>query len=348
MGSEYQNGVSVTQQEYRVAVKLAEQGRIVPIIFIRSTVFTALDERKVLGAVVESDAIDTKASRALEDPEFVRAFVEEVRRTEVGRRGDDPSGYMWTYPFGEFRQLADALRHNLRLYGSIPRQTLLANFEWELRENLTALCGKRGETPLCGHHRLKGLRSSLHLSTDALAGAVSLDPKQANWLGVFLLTGAPEEQLIRNSALHDAISSREFLRYSQEEGRLVRTPELDAMYLLEKQIQAYRSMRAYIRTRQDYLFTETHTAQITRRRANIPGVDLMIVFGLANIMVNIQRLSFALLDYIADPRRGIEAPDLINLTPFGESMEHIKKEQATHDDIEQWRTVQKLRERILN
>jgi hypothetical protein len=347
-GSNYSAGVSVTQQEYRVAAELARQRRITPIIFIRRDVRTALRERKKLRTATGSEEIATVPTTALEDPEFIQAFVEEIERTESGRKGEDPSGTIWIYQFHDFRDIADALRNNLRLFGSVPRHTLLANLEWELKENIAAFCGKRDEMPDCGQYWLKPLRSSRLFSVDELRGYISLDPSQAQWVGHFLLLGAPEEQRIRSAALHDAISSREFLMYSQAEGQLVRSPELDVMYMLDREIERYRSVRAYVRTRQTDLFNEVGASRSSGRPAQILGVDLMNVFGLADFTVNILRISFALLDYIADPRQGVTIPTLIDLSPFGESTEHIKREQVSHDDVGQWRIDQELREHILN
>lgn len=338
MGTEYRDGVSVTQQEYRVAAELARLGRIAPVVLVRGDVLTALGERKASRtADADPGAIDIRKSRVLEHPSFVERFLEEIRQTEFGREGADPSGGIWIYRFDDFRDIADALRNTLRLFGSVPRQTLLANLGWELKENVTVLCGKHGLLPFCGHGWLSALRRDLGLGPEDFARPVRLEQDQARRLELFLMLGAPDEQRLRTSALADAISAREFLVYQQGDGRLGSSPELEGMYILLGEVERYRAGRGWLRTRQTELFTMLGMARQEQRFIDVIGHELGLIFLLHDAMQNILRMINALLDHIDDPEQGFRMPALVSTTPFGESIERIRAEHATHEDVDRWR-----------
>ena len=173
-GSPYTDGVSVTQQEYRVAAQLARQGRISLVILARDEVKTALRERRSLSESLGQGEIRTEPSMTVEDPPFTEQFIKEIEQTELKVRGEDPSGSMWIYGFSNFRDVADALRNNLRLYGSVPRQTLLANLRWELTENIASMITKRNDMRFPGYWWIEKMRKSVNLSPNSGDQAIRL------------------------------------------------------------------------------------------------------------------------------------------------------------------------------
>jgi hypothetical protein len=344
-GSLYRDGVSVTQQEYRVAADLARQGRLSPLIFVRDDVMTALGEREALQCDV-SAGIDDTESRALENPIFIKTFIDEIKSTESGRRGTDPTGTMWIYRFDDFRDIVEALRVGLRLQASVPRQALLANVRWEVEENIAALCSKRGDLLVCGHVWLNSLRHDLDLQSSDFAHPIPLTPNQAQRVDLFLVLGMPHESRLRVSALKDGIASGQFLAYQGDTGRLVPGPELEAMYKLLMEIERYQSMLAALRPELPQLFVELGSAKAERRTAYIVGHHLGFLFALHDAEENVLRLSATLLAYIADPRAGVHMPTLNPTTPFREQVEELQAEQATHEDVTRWLGNRYLRDRI--
>lgn len=337
-GSEYKNGVSVTQQEYRVASKLANQGQITPVLFVRSEVKTALRERKGLGLLPALSGEVAMATDVLEQPEFVAEFVREIETTEFARRGDDSTGFMWLYRFHDFRDIADALRVNLRLHGSVPRRTLLANLRWELTENIAAMCTKHGDTPVTGYRMLDRLRTDLPVRLDRSEQLIHLDQRDAADLVHFLVLGAPLDTSFRMNALRDCISSREFLVYDQATGELSPSLELESMYFLLKDIESYQELRRFIQSRFTEVLTPLYMAKQPPGVGHIAPLDLGIIFALYDRLKNYMILAHALLDYISDPSAPIRKVDLTESSPFGEEEEgRVKREQVTHADIEIWR-----------
>jgi hypothetical protein len=346
-GSLYHDDVSVTQQEYRVASDLANQDRITPLIFVRSDVLTALRERAALWPTDSDPGIDdAPQSEVLKDPTFVRTFIEEIQRTEIRRRGKEPAGAMWIYRFDDFRDIVDALRVGFRLYASMPRQALLANLKWELEENITVLCSKHGDLPMCGHDWITVLRQHLDLNSKDFVRSIRLTPEQARRVDLFLVLGIPQEDRLRASALNDAISSRQFLVYQGHNGRLEAAPELEVMYAMLREIERYRSMLSALRPQLPQLFMELESAKHERRDAYIPGYTLGFLFGLHDAEENVLRLSATILEYIADPPGGIRMPTLNPSTPFKELVEELLTEQALHEDVGRWLSNRYLRDCI--
>ena len=336
-GSLYTEGVSVTQQEYRIAVELAKQGRISLVILVRDEVMTALRERRSLSESLGQEQIRTEQSKTLEDPPFTEQFIKEIEQTEFRARGEDPSGSTWIYRFSNFRDVADALRNNLRLYGSVPRQTLLANLRWELIGNISAMVVKRNDMPFPGYWWIEDVRNTVKLTPSSGDMPIHLTEDQASKLITFVVTGAPSDSSLRTAALRDAISSREFLYYDQASGRLEPTPELEVMYSLLGQIESYQSAYRWWWQSQLNRVVEQLRFGIRHRNAQIGELDLLFVFGFHDRLVNVMRLSISLLDYIAEPQLGIAAPDLIESSPYGkEESEQIATEYASHNDVAEW------------
>jgi hypothetical protein len=335
-GSFYSAGVSVTQQEYRVAARLAQEGHIKPVIFVRSEVLQALREfRKAVNEppreaeVAEQTEID-----------FVRQFVDEIRATEIGRQGENPSGTLWTYQFDDFRDLVDALRVNLRLFGALRRKALLENLAWELRENISIFCENHQGAPDCGLDHAEPLR---RLQGEGLRGParfIKLDRNQSAALMRFIVSGMPLESALRTSALQEAVSSGEFLEFNSAEERLVRSPELEAMLALHRDYERYRALSRW----QQQLTEGLNRQWNERQQITVDSATLGFFVAAPDFVRNILRESLSLLDFAASDGTDFEPPDLIALAPFGEEVQRRAAEaRPAQELVEAWRIDAELR-----
>jgi len=338
-GSEYQTGISVTQQEYRIAADLARRGHQMKVIpFVRASVETALAERAALREAGASEKTLAAPSPVLEDPSFVEAFVAEVRETEVQRQGTDTSvGKVWIYPFGDFRHLVDALKVTLNLHRPIHRQALLANLKFELEENIAALCPKHKGLPSPNFTWLSGLRREITLHAgQGLFAPVRLSTKRASWVDIFWFIGMTSPDRLHVMALHEAVSSGEFLEYDPDFG-LRAGPVCKALRDLLSAIDSYRYIYPVVRARENE-YAALHAA-VLAKSLNITMLahDLLMLFRIHDIMRDILRLSTALLTYALDPIRGmVPAVELSPPTPREDQIEELKAEQTTHEDVEGW------------
>lgn len=337
--------VSVTQQEYRMAVDLAKQGGIKIVVLAREQVQGALREWKLMGKPLGREGRQTKDRLTIEDPEFTDAFLEEIKKTELEAKGNDPTGVMWIYSFRDFRDVTEVLRNNLQLYGSIARNVLLSNIRWELLHNIAAIYSKTANGLLFpGYRYFEDLQKNVTLSSARLRPGeqiVDLSPKQASDVITFAVFGAPMENRFRTAELNNAISSGEFFSYRQSTGRLEPTPALDVMISLRSEIETYQqSYGWWWQTNMNRVVEELRQG-IQLRRPQISELDLALLMGMYQWLVNIERLSISLFNFIEDPKRGIAKPSLAEAKPYGkEDAEKARAEAVLPQDIEAWLTLE--------
>lgn len=243
-GSDFANGISVTQQEYRVAARLAEDRLIKPIVLIRKEVMTALSERSALqSAGIDGTLVHTARSKVLQDPEFVAGFIDEIRQTHYRREGTEGrSGAVWYYQFETFREITDALRSNLYLNQPISRLRLLSNLRGEIIRNVRHLCTKTeiGIVPVS--ETINSLRQDSRLSRRRPKEVVLITRTQYFNLLLFY-TKAYWLGRLETSALELAINSGEFIVHQQHEGLYPEGPVQDLMRTL---LQATTATRRYV------------------------------------------------------------------------------------------------------
>lgn len=345
-GSDYQPGVSVTQQEYRIASELARQGRTKPVIFVRDEVQAALRERQTLASALKKSDLDTAVvdkaqSSALENPDFIRSFLQEIDRTELAREGTEgPAGSVWRYGFTNFSDIVDALRVNLSLQRSVRRQALLANVKWELEANIGALSRKKSGVLETHTNWLSPTREAHPLTARTINDSVALSSVEANDTYGFWAF-APGADKFRSVALSEAIFSGEFLVYRQDERRLATGAVYEAMQQLLTAIQSYRDISTNLESRRQAR-NDFYEAVMQRHGAEIWGGDLVWLYGLHDRLQDILRLSLALLRYILDPAKDFTMPSLNAITPLGGQAEKIRAEQVTHEDVERWASDETL------
>lgn len=340
-GSVYTNGVSVTQQEYRVAAELAQQGLIKPIVFLRSEVATALAERRAIAHSTVEDGQGTSrnvggTSATLDDPDFTQTFINEIGATQHGTASQyGPSGSMWYYRFSAFRDVIDALRVTLLLQHPIRRQAQLANVRAELNANLAALVDRQKDGTLAPFTRwLTVVRNMVALPQPTLRQQVRLTPPQANLaMGFWYFNPSPDQ--LHTVALQEAILSSEFLSYDQATQRMVPTPDYEAMQSLLTLIHRYRTtheiIAARVTSREAFYEAQRH-----KQGATIAADDLLWLYGLHDRLQDITRFSIALLRRIVDPSRPFAMPELNPSSPLKGESEMIAAEHPTSIELEKW------------
>jgi hypothetical protein len=116
------NRVSITQQEYRTAYKLAQDGKIKLLSFVREEVWLHRESTKELSKHLESITdldeeirrnIASRPTKFASDNEFIISFIDEISRNKetaeaVKGRGAMPSGN-WVHPFTRFSDIRDVL-----------------------------------------------------------------------------------------------------------------------------------------------------------------------------------------------------------------------------------------------
>lgn len=334
-GTVMENGVSVTQAEYRHAAALARKGRIKPVVFVRSEIEAALRERQA----VQSDSKAT--SSYMDDPEFTSLFLKEIRRTELGgEESGSATGTMWCYPFDSFDDVVQALRVNLQIHRSVRRHALFANLQWELQHNVAELAMKRGISREVAwkSETIQPLMANYPTPNPDFGREFQIPRQEAGDLMMFLIS-LPDLGALQSRLLGESISSGEFLEYDPSKGRPVPTELYRALQNLNSAVDRYRNLRAATQDPTNVIGGEVtkvlaqgfaHESTITIKS------DVMAwLYQLRNVMIDISVISQAVLRHIVS-RSEFQMPGLQPTTSFTEQAGMIQAESVDPDEVLGW------------
>lgn len=122
-----ENSVSITQQEYREAYKLHQEGKIKLLVFVRSSIWDIKEDRKALSRLLETldinddlkNKIANHDSKFLKNSEFIIKFISEVCRIDDVKLnkqsgGARPTGN-WVHSFSSFSDIAQVIQSQVSL-----------------------------------------------------------------------------------------------------------------------------------------------------------------------------------------------------------------------------------------
>jgi hypothetical protein len=332
--------VSVTREEYRVAYdSLQQTARPKVVSFVRSRVVTTLREWEAGGA--RPDGRST-----LEDPEFTRDFITEVRREEetqqasAGARPYPPAN--WITEFATFRDLTDGLKSTLRIKGPLPRVAILENLRHELEFNLRLMLRKHEGKPFYRHWWLGNVRDEVKVSRDELKGERWLSGAQIKDAMIYATTGTVPPEAFLRGALDEAVLSRALLDFDPERDRYLPSPLLQALYQLREDIDVYKSRHLADDERRrwvSYWFTVKD-----QEDSGLPVRvhDLVLLFGLHDSQQNIVRLLVGILRYLYNHTQSIDVM-LRPATPLIGAEERIRAERVSEEELRAWLEKDNLR-----
>ena len=133
-GGMFDDEISITRKEYRVAYELAKEGKVKKIInFVRQSVWDILEDRKGTG--------NMQGSKLLQDPEHITSFVAEIKRIDDINNGEKPL-FNWVNIFNSFSDIVNTLRNELKLNINIAKLIAEQSIKSALISNLKVLYKK--------------------------------------------------------------------------------------------------------------------------------------------------------------------------------------------------------------
>lgn len=152
------NQVSITQQEYREAYRLHQEGKLKLLSFVRTDVWRMKDDRKLLTKHLESLEMDHGARRqvllaptkAATNAEFIVKFVEEVGKNRethaaANRRGPLPTGN-WLHQFENFEDIIEPIEAQA-FCGRPVDEAAMKRLLWKELRDILRKCLIRGTKP---------------------------------------------------------------------------------------------------------------------------------------------------------------------------------------------------------
>jgi hypothetical protein len=363
------HGVSVTQQEYRVAYEtFARQGRPMPVLFVRSWV------KNVLDGWVKSKA---QGSPPFRHARFVQQFLTEVAKEQEATeavKGIGPYPLAnWLHAFHDFEGIIGALRVALSLRADIPLQRVLAGIGLDLeislsrlvqkhrltlaegrpiREELKKMLMDRGleegtangildgyeaDWPFPAHWYFHSVTREVTLDVSNMV-PVELDRQQTVWLSMYLFVGTVQPDALWLGSLREAVHSGALLRYDPQTRRFDETELSLAAIELLREAEVYQGRYATARPIIDALLEPLASAnKLKEPRFVLSWQQAVIIWGLHQTQVNLYRRAASLYAYLKGRKDNPTAESLLPTTPLGPDMEEqLKRERASRVDIREW------------
>jgi hypothetical protein len=325
VGSRYdeEGRVSVTRQEFRVALE-SERARALGIcVFVRSTVDVAIRQW-------EQDGRPPSGSRYVTNPNFTADFLAEARASTSGGRAA-----RWVYTFSDFRDIANALQVLLRISTNFERRLLEENLLEEILFDLSLMSTKGARTSIQSNHGwATHVRDEITIGESQLDGTIRLTPKQLGRLG-FMFFAKPRVEL-RHQIMDEAISRGLFLSFDPQTGQLEQTVEHQALAQLRDDISDFESSRD-----SEYQKLADEEFLVWARKANsgqLPaGADvnvsnLALIIGLHDRLDNIYKASAQFAKWLCEASDE-PAVERRAQSPIEGMSEKIEAERVSPDEM---------------
>jgi len=335
--------VSITQQEYREAYKLHEQGLLRIVSFVRSDVWRMREDRKELAnhlstLGVQSDLIKQIAnfpSRSAEDADFITGFISEVTRdhetrTAVAVGGSKPTGN-WVHTFDTFRDIADVINaqvfHGLPVEHAILRRLLLREIKGILRVSLAKMPDGKPFSPLPFLLRFREKHDLGMESRDR--SAMTLDPKTWNQLAAIAIV--VPTTTYPTLILERALESSAFLAFDSETASYREEPIFMALHMLRDEIRRFKQANTSDVTSIIYEASPrsrgSHSAPVV-----VGSMKLFMFLNLIDRWANIGELSKAICKALNG--RQFCMPTLRPRSPVVGMDKELQRESVTDEELE--------------
>jgi hypothetical protein len=184
------NRVSITQQEYRTAYQLAQDGKIKLLSFVREEVWNFRQSSKELSKHLEGlselddeirNKIKSRPKVFASDSDFIISFIDEVSRNKetteaLKGKGAFPIGN-WVHPFTRFSDIRDVvdplILNGLSVRHTAGRKALQNQLLILLRDIVQIVRDK----PLVPISAIMRLANEINLTTENVTGSVTLTDK---------------------------------------------------------------------------------------------------------------------------------------------------------------------------
>jgi len=338
------NGISITQQEYRFAYQRHLEGKIKIVSLVRADVWRLREDRKELGAFLETLDIDPGAKKAIEiyprkcatDAAFICNFLSEVcKNKETVAAASDPASPMptgnWVHIFETFRDVADVIQ--AQAFSGIPiehvtlRRLLLRELLEVLRVSLIKFNDddvfspeKTVENFYHEHHLALENRDRTHISVQIKYWSI------LSVLSIHLL-GTKYDTLM----LQRALESPAFLTYDLPSGAYKEQPVYEALYQLHQEIR----LLGLANTNENMSVVFAHRAQTRSSGATTIRIERMRLLGFLHLLdrwVNVIALSRAIAIHLQE--QPFSMPKLRPRSPFPGMNAELERERVSSSDVD--------------
>ncbi len=306
-GSLFQEGVSITRQEYRIAREtFLTQGRPRLLLYLRKTTEIALSGNK-----------KDRLKAGIDDAEHLISFINEVKSPEI----EGAPNYL--IPFLNFEDLMTSLAGIMNLGRNLSEKLIRHSLLSELLSNLTHIVGGTHPVLFPTHWYMRKVREGISITPDDIYGNIDITDEQATPLGMSLISRLRGDSL-QTRCMEGAVDKGVFLTFNPATSVLEETSIHELLHQIITDINSLR--RRDISTTEGnwsenimqaiYDFTHKHTSSL-----QIRGIDLSFAFVHYDNTEDIYQGHLALCKVLLGVSDVLPPYQRQPPTPFGEKME---------------------------
>jgi hypothetical protein len=222
-GNLFEDGVSITRQEYRVARRaFMASGR--PRLFF----YLRRDTERSL----QSSRTEQLAS-GIDDPEHLKLFIEEIKQPGI----EGAPNFLTL--FDDFKELMQTLVIRMNLGRNLSEKLVRYSLLSELLSNLTHVVTRSGISVFLPHHFMSKVRERLNISANDIYGQITVEDDLMLDLGMALIGRTRGEEL-STKIIEVALNQGIFLTFDHVSGSLQESKLHIALKQIFRDIQSLR------------------------------------------------------------------------------------------------------------
>lgn len=327
--------ISITQQEYRTAYSLAQEGRIRLLSFVRDDIWnhrqSTKDLNKHLSSLSELDdsirrKISNHQSSFASDVDFIVGFIDEISRNKETATAAANSSKMpignWVHTFKGFSDIRDAIAplvlKGMNVEEAAGRKALQNQLLFLLRD-IAVVNNDRAVVP---QKYIRDLAHRINLHTDSTGKLVVI--KKEDWDSLTFVSILVSRCDVEVSSLAAALSSDLLLEYDPREGVYQQTEAYNTLTELIGELRKFE--RALSRNDLSKLLLHG-TKKRTDGSVSLPSAE---VAGQLHILFRWSNVSMLAVS-LARVLEGHPMPkvDLMPLSPYLDQQEALLAERVS-------------------
>lgn len=335
------NKVSITEKEYDIAYKIAQQGGIRLVSFVRNDLWIHRQSAKELERYLRSQSdIDDSIKKRVsnhptvfsDDSSFIFRFLDKVCRNKETAAAVKGSGTMpignWVHPFNGFGDIRGVLEplilSGLTTQLAAGRKALQNQLVILLRDAFASVKGK----PVIISSYIKKLAKDINLAAESIKSR-TIRIENDVWNRFMMTLIMANDHKIPSDVFSNYLSSDLLLSYNTKTGVFDQTDIYDALTDLVDQMRSLEFIRKNI----DLASLMQHGVTSNRRKlpVNAPahdvGMHLSYLFRWADVIELARALAVAL------DNKPLSVSQRMPLTPFLDEEEKLAAEKLSIAEV---------------
>lgn len=319
-GNLYEEGISITRQEYRFAKsQFLSSGRPRLFFYLREATEVALRGTQ-----------EVQLQMGIDDPSHLASFINEVEQPGIEGAPN------FLARFRDFEDLIHSVISHLNLGRTLAETLNRHSLASELLLNISSMVDRTGTTAFPRHWYMSRLRQEVSITPEKLHNPITLSDDHVISLG-FALVGRTRGKDLRTKAIEESLDRGVFLTFNVVSGTLEESP---LHQLLRQTLEDVKRLSLLDATIADPDWDSKILIYLRERRPGRPrsielmGYDLVTVLGHYDRVENVFSGHLALLRVLLGLNEQLPSYKRQPETPLGDEMDQaIRAERVSASEL---------------